>query len=361
MRGYGKIPSNFWITTAKKLRGDATAINVALYLYSAPSANMLGLYYLPIDYIALHLGSSLEGAKKGLRRCIEGGFCGYDYENEVVWIHDFVKEDFINPLTPSDKRVKGAQTAYDLLPNCLFLKEFFDKYKSFIGLINPRDNTSPSEAPCKPLRSQKQEQEQEQEQDQEKKLKEKKESWFSEFQAVYPKAWWGSTKRAREKFDEAVTSENDFTEIMTGLKNKLEELRLKKHYGVTVGTFLQHAERYLRDKLYRERTLSDDEVKALAPSPKLVNGQPLISPEQEKIRQQEKQKREAEEAARRKAEEERIDKMYLKHDRWKTDYPEEMGKFLKIPFSSMQRIPVMLEAYKVCAEHDAARGIISND
>lgn len=49
---------------------------------------MLGLYYLPILYIAHETGLGLEGASKGLKSTIEAGFCSYDEDTEMVWVHE---------------------------------------------------------------------------------------------------------------------------------------------------------------------------------------------------------------------------------------------------------------------------------
>ncbi|MCD9437036.1 DNA-binding protein, partial [Klebsiella pneumoniae] len=45
----------------------AEAQVVSFYLMTSPHANKLGLYYLPILYIADETGLGLEGASKGLR------------------------------------------------------------------------------------------------------------------------------------------------------------------------------------------------------------------------------------------------------------------------------------------------------
>jgi hypothetical protein len=78
MRGYSVVAPQFWIgDTGKALKkAGSEAVIVGLYLMTSPHANMLGLYYLPEVYIAHETGLGIEGTSKGLKGCIEAGFCG---------------------------------------------------------------------------------------------------------------------------------------------------------------------------------------------------------------------------------------------------------------------------------------------
>jgi len=138
---------------------------------------MLGLYYLPIPTIAHELGWPEQEVLKALRRVSEApskglpdSFCRFDEQNEVVWVVKMAGWQVLKqwePLSPKDNRCKGIQRDYDILPNNMFLGDFFDFYEPYFHLTTrrePKQNGSPFEAPSKPLRSQEQEQEQEQEQ-----------------------------------------------------------------------------------------------------------------------------------------------------------------------------------------------------
>lgn len=166
MRDYAKISPKFWIgKTGKKLRdAGGEAQLVALYLLTNPHANMIGLYYLPELFISHETGLPLEGASKGLQRCIEAGFCSYDPLTEMVWVHEMAAYQIAKTLKAEDNRCKGIQSEYDDLPGNPFLSTFYDKYGEVFHMKKRRVFESPSEAPLKPLRSQEQEQEQEQEQ-----------------------------------------------------------------------------------------------------------------------------------------------------------------------------------------------------
>ena len=98
MRDYGVISPRFWIgATGKELRKHPYAQRVALYLMSAPSSEMTGVYYCPVTSILFEVGSTFEGASKGLQEQIESvkealrtlidlDFCLYDFESEYVFV-----------------------------------------------------------------------------------------------------------------------------------------------------------------------------------------------------------------------------------------------------------------------------------
>ena len=169
MREYAKVTPNFWIgSTGKKLRAAGMEAQiVSLYLITCPHANMLGLFYCPLMFIAHETGLGLEGASKGLQRAIEAGFCEYDDASEVVWVVEMATYQVAESLKASDNRAKGIQSDYDALPENPFLSRFFDKYEAAFCMTKRRGNGSPLEGASKGLRSQEQEQEQEQEKEQE--------------------------------------------------------------------------------------------------------------------------------------------------------------------------------------------------
>jgi len=113
MRDYGKIASQFWTgKTGKSLRGDAETQLLALYLITSPHANMIGVYQCPILYMAHETGMTIEGASKALQRLIEAGFCTFDGDDEVVWVHEMAAHQIGLGLSPTDKRVKGVQKQF---------------------------------------------------------------------------------------------------------------------------------------------------------------------------------------------------------------------------------------------------------
>lgn len=163
MRDYARAEPKMWHgATMKALRKSPEGLVVALYLMTSPSSNMLGLFGQPILYMAYETGLGEEGARKGLRSCIEAGYCSYDDESEVVWVHEMAKYQIAPELKASDLRCKGIQKEYDSLPENPFLAAFFERYGAAFHMSKARGFKGATQAPCKPLRSQEQEQEQEQ-------------------------------------------------------------------------------------------------------------------------------------------------------------------------------------------------------
>ncbi|MDR5813341.1 hypothetical protein QCE62_07010 [Caballeronia sp. LZ033] len=171
MREYGKVGPQFWIgETGKRLRAAGMEAQITgMYLMTAPHANMLGLYYLPKLYLAHETGLGMEGASKGLQRCIEAGFCAYDEASEMVWVFEMARYQIAESLSSGDKRSAGVQNEYNALPENPYLAAFFEKYGTAYNMTKKRfsvvKNPRPSEAPSKGLGSQEQYQEQEQEQE----------------------------------------------------------------------------------------------------------------------------------------------------------------------------------------------------
>ncbi|MBE8894299.1 MULTISPECIES: DNA-binding protein [Klebsiella] len=167
MRDYATVAPQFWLgKTGRELRKKgAEAQVVSFYLMTSPHANMLGLYYLPILYIAHETGLGLEGASKGLKSAIEAGFCSYDEDTEMVWVHEMAAYQVGKALKPGDNRCAGVRSEYASLTENPFLSLFYERYKDDFHLNVKRESCSTPEGASKGLRSQDQEQDQEQEQD----------------------------------------------------------------------------------------------------------------------------------------------------------------------------------------------------
>lgn len=167
MRDYATVAPQFWLgKTGRELRKKgAEAQVVSFYLMTSPHANMLGLYYLPILYIAHETGLGLEGASKGLNRSIEAGFCSYDEDTEMVWVHEMAAYQVGKALKPGDNRCAGVRSEYASLTENRFLSEFYERYKNDFHLNIKREPRRILEGASKGLGSQDQEQDQEQEKD----------------------------------------------------------------------------------------------------------------------------------------------------------------------------------------------------
>lgn len=167
-RDYAKVTSAFWTgKTGKEIRerGD-DALIVAMYLFTAPSSNMIGLYYLPIPTLCHETGRTSEGAWKGLRSLGAVGFAFYDEDSETVWVPEMARYQVAESLKGGDNQCKGVLREAENYRKSPFFMDFVERYWDAFSLPGNKPARSPFEGPSKALRSQ--EQEQEQEQDQEK-------------------------------------------------------------------------------------------------------------------------------------------------------------------------------------------------
>src|SRR5262249_20358401 len=107
MRDYGNVSPKFWTgDTGKKIRACGHAAQLlALYLITAPGANMIGLYYLPLPIIAHETGLTPAQVDAALSQLQNLQFAEYDRETEVVWVRTMAAYQTGNALNPKDKRI----------------------------------------------------------------------------------------------------------------------------------------------------------------------------------------------------------------------------------------------------------------
>ena len=153
MRDYSHLSPLIWIgRTGKALRHCLEGQIVACYLVSSPHDNLLGLYYLPLTYIANDTGLSPEQVHTGMKRAMDAGFCAYDTASEMVWVYNMARFQVAEQLKDKDKRIFGVRAVYASLPHNPFLGPFFDRYAQAFQMDVRRDGTT-LEAPPEPLAS----------------------------------------------------------------------------------------------------------------------------------------------------------------------------------------------------------------
>ena len=163
MRDYGMVMPSFWIgDTGKKLRGDANAQVLALYLMTSPHSRMSGVFHCPIMYMAHETGITLEGASKALQRLYEVGFCMYEEDTETVFVIRMAAYQVGESLKDTDNRVIGLHKEYQKMHEGPIKSRFYATYRKDFHLDMKAKDRAKNKAPSKPLRSQEQEQEQEQ-------------------------------------------------------------------------------------------------------------------------------------------------------------------------------------------------------
>lgn len=121
---------------------------LAMYLITSPQSNMIGLYYCPLPYMTHETGLSPEACAKALADLQGVGFCSYDDEAEVVWIHEMARIQ-LGDTNKRDKQRLGSARQYEAAPLCSHLEAFFDKYSQEFE-IKKRKNR-PIRSPCQAL------------------------------------------------------------------------------------------------------------------------------------------------------------------------------------------------------------------
>jgi hypothetical protein len=174
MRDYGKVSPRFWTgESGRAMRGKPNVQVVAMYLITAPGANMIGLFYLPMVLIAHETGMSETEAKGALDTLSRLGVAHYDHHQEIVWVPEMARHQIDDELRGGDKRKGGVLRELEPFLRHPFAADFLAKYGEAFQVpeaFAKRASATPSKGlqdSAQPLRSQDQDQDQDQEQEQE--------------------------------------------------------------------------------------------------------------------------------------------------------------------------------------------------
>jgi hypothetical protein len=137
MRDYGKLSPFFWTRgSGKRLRGDVEAQVVAAYISTAPTANLVGLYYLPIAVIAHETGMAAKRVAAALTRIEAAGYAKYDHEAELVWVPNTAKFEIGPTMKEGDKRRGKLLQELAKAGDHPFVREFWMVYGEAYALGN---------------------------------------------------------------------------------------------------------------------------------------------------------------------------------------------------------------------------------
>ena len=129
MRDYARVAPTFWTKgSGKRLRGKPDAQLLGLYLLTCSSANMLGLYYLPLVTLCHETGLTVAEARAALAVTSDAGFAHYDEEAELVWLPNGAAYQIGEGLALGDKRRMGLVRAVKPYLGHRFAVAFFEKY-----------------------------------------------------------------------------------------------------------------------------------------------------------------------------------------------------------------------------------------
>lgn len=138
MRDYAQVRPRFWTHgTGKALREDPLAQLVALYLMTAPSSNLIGLYYLPLPTLVHETGLPPQGAMEALARLSREEFARYDHPSEYVWVVNMAAQQLGERLELADNRRAGVMRELERHRASPFYGDFLEKYRAPFSLDAP--------------------------------------------------------------------------------------------------------------------------------------------------------------------------------------------------------------------------------
>ncbi len=180
MREYAKIVPVFWVRgTGKKLRGDAEAQVLAIYLMTCPNSNMVGIYNLSLPSMQNDTGLSEAAIRRCLKLLAAHDVAHFDARDEMVWVPEMARYQVGETLSAGDKQIRGIIKELAKVGRHQFVCRFFTRYTAAYRLDVPawvpndtpsEGVTAPADTPSEgsptqsaPLRSQDQDQDQDQE------------------------------------------------------------------------------------------------------------------------------------------------------------------------------------------------------
>lgn len=150
MRSYGKVSPRFWTgESGRALRGKPNVQLVALYLITAPGANMIGLFYLPLVIIVHETGLSETEVIGALGALSRMGVAHYDQHQEIVFVPEMARHQIGDALKANDKQRHGVARELQPFLRHPFAQDFLRRYWVAFCLSGLEGLQEPHEAPSK--------------------------------------------------------------------------------------------------------------------------------------------------------------------------------------------------------------------
>jgi hypothetical protein len=120
MAKYLQVSPHIWTPAFRELRNDhQDAHGLYLYLLTCRHRNSEGLFWLPVQYVAIDLGMTEEEVTAALLVLRQRGYVDYDHTAEVVL--DRHALDYYKPVGPS--QIKGAVNKLEEVPDTTLKSE----------------------------------------------------------------------------------------------------------------------------------------------------------------------------------------------------------------------------------------------
>lgn len=140
-------PAFMWVEAGRKLRaaGGPMALLLGSYLWTAPSGNLIGLFYLPLVTMGAETGMGPEELHAALNACARADFAYYGAEREEVWLPAFMERTIGERMKAGDLRRPAVEKMLAAARASRFFGDLLDRYGGPYALTG--------EAPSKPLAS----------------------------------------------------------------------------------------------------------------------------------------------------------------------------------------------------------------
>lgn len=154
---YARVARTFWTDPDIKRRLTPEQKELLLYYFTSPHGNMVGLYYLPLEYAASETGLDLEDIRSWTGDEL-AAFVSYDEETEEVLVHRAAVHQIGADLKEGDNRVKAVNRILVDAHSHRLVRRFLEIYSAW-PLIDPLPrgrvqeegpSKAPSQAPSKP-------------------------------------------------------------------------------------------------------------------------------------------------------------------------------------------------------------------
>lgn len=125
MREFSSFYASFWTgETGKILRENQDAQTLAAFLFTNQHHNLIGLYYLPLQYASHETGLSIDRVSKAMEFLSKHRFAYYDAKTEHVWAVTLAQRQ----ITSSPKAITGALKLLRAAPKSPLLDAFVRRY-----------------------------------------------------------------------------------------------------------------------------------------------------------------------------------------------------------------------------------------
>lgn len=130
---YAKIHDGIW-QSLKRKQISSFGKELFIYFFSCPHHNIVGLYRMPLEYVASDLGEPLEKVKATVAELLANGLITYDVTAEVLLVNGFLEH---NPLVNTNAEKSAISRLSEVPDTPLFcdLLTILERFPNSYGTV----------------------------------------------------------------------------------------------------------------------------------------------------------------------------------------------------------------------------------